>query len=228
MKERTFVIAIDGPAGSGKSTTAKKTAQILHYLYLDSGAMYRAVTLAALQNDVDIQDGAALLAVIKRSSISFETEKDRQKIYLDGRDVTHAIREPRVTDVISEIASNPLVRNVLVPKQRDFARHQSLVAEGRDMGTVVFPDADLKIFMVADLETRARRRYEEYLINGIQADLNKIKEAIKARDIRDTERRYSPLRKAKDAMEIDTSVLSIPEQVDFVVQKARERGAEWN
>ncbi|MBN2000398.1 (d)CMP kinase [candidate division KSB1 bacterium] len=225
MNRKNFVIAIDGPAGSGKSTTAKKVAQSLNFFYLDSGAMYRAVTLLALQKHVRMQDERALLVVAKEAAITFDSTKNFYSIYLNGQDVTLAVREPRVTDVISYVASNPHIRKILVPKQREFSRYHNLVAEGRDIGTVVFPDADLKIFMVADLKTRARRRYDEFLNKGIQADFKDIIKAIEIRDKNDSERRYSPLQKAPDAFELDTSAMSIDEQVVFVVEKARERGA---
>jgi len=222
VTKNRICIAIDGPAGSGKSTTAKIVAEKLGYLYLDTGAMYRAITLNALQNKIDLNNDNKIVEIAKNSEIRFEKTDHTLKTFLNGVDVTEAIRTPEVTNSIARVAANPRVRAILVKKQREFMKNGGVVAEGRDIGTNVFPNAELKIFLVASIEERAKRRYKELIEKGIQVDLDKLKADIKIRESHDTGRKTNPLKQAPDAILVDTSKLSIAQQVDFVLQKARE------
>ncbi len=219
-----ITITIDGPAGSGKSSTAKKVAEKLNYLYLDSGAMYRAVTLAVLNQQVNPKDTEAVVQIAALCSIDLEQSQHGQLVKLNGKDVTDEIRQPYVTNAIAPVAANPQVRNILVKKQRQLGERGGLVAEGRDMGTVVFPQAELKFFMVATIQERAKRRAKELREKGVQVDLNQLEDEIKQRDETDTHRQHGALKQAEDAILVDTTALSLSEQIDFIVEKARERG----
>jgi cytidylate kinase len=211
------IIAIDGPAGSGKSTTAKLLAQRLSFLYLDTGAMYRAITLKALENGVDIHDEKELEKLTKNSVISFKNENDKNKIFLDGKDVTEKIREPQVDRNVSFVSMHKRVRKILVEKQKEIGRENDLVAEGRDTTTVVFPHA-FKIYLCADIEERARRRFLELKDKGILTSLKEQTKEIKKRDKLDSQREASPLCVAKNAVVIDTTHLTIQEQVNKVIE----------
>lgn len=211
------VIAIDGPAGSGKSTTAKLVARELNFLYLDTGAMYRAITLKALENGVDVNDEQKLEKLAKNSVISFENEADLDRIFLDGKDVTEKIREPVVNQQVSFVSMHEKVRRVLVEKQREIGRKNDLVAEGRDITTVVFPYA-FKIYLDADLKERAKRRFLELKDKGILTSLKEQIEEIAKRDKLDSEREASPLCLDKGAVVVDTTNLTIDEQVNKVVE----------
>ncbi len=224
-KRKSFIIAIDGPAGSGKSTTAKLVAQALGFLHLDTGAMYRAVTLAALRQKADFADEKLIVQIAKKCKIDLRPRRSGLQVFLDGEEVTEAIRLPEVTEAVGPVAGNPGVRKVLVELQRAFAKNAGVVAEGRDIGTVVFPDADLKIYLVASLEERARRRQAEMAQNGIHLRSDELMAAIKRRDDDDSMRKHSPLKKPEDAVVLDTSNMSIEQQVSFVVNAARQRGA---
>ena len=225
LDNKRLVITLDGPAGSGKSTTARRVAQELGYVYLDSGAMYRAVTLAVMQNGVSFEDDKAVCRIAESVDIEFKTVAHGQQVFLNHVDVTDAIRTPVVTDAIGPVAANARVRARLVPKQRMLGRNGAIVAEGRDMGTVVFPEADLKIFLIASLQARARRRFQELRNKGMSADYDAILAAIQKRDLDDSSREHSPLKKADDAVCIDTSDLTIDQQVARVLQEAHLRGA---
>jgi len=225
QKKKKFVITIDGPAGSGKTTTAKRVARELGFLHLDSGALYRAVTLKVLCSGVDPSDEERVAEIAGKCDLQLKYFDNSLHVYLDGEDVTQEIRTPEVTAAISPVAANAQVRQILTARQRELARGNGVVVEGRDTGTVVFPDADLKIFMVASIEERARRRYEELMEKGIKVDYQSLVEQIRQRDENDRTRKHSPLKKPEDAVVLDTTGLSIDEQVRFVVQKARERGA---
>lgn len=211
------VIAIDGPAGSGKSTTAKLVAQKLNFLYLDTGAMYRAMTLKALEKGVDVNDEEKLEKLAKKSVISFENEAGLDKIFLDGKDVTEKIREPVVNQQVSFVSMHKKVRRVLVEKQRQIGTKNDLVAEGRDITTVVFPYA-FKIYLDADLKERAKRRFLELKDKGIPTSLEEQIEEIAKRDKLDSEREASPLCLDRDAVVVDTTHLTIDEQVNKVVE----------
>lgn len=223
MSERKLIIAIDGPAGSGKSTTAKLVAERLGYVFLDTGAMYRAVTLKVLREQVDLQDEAQIAARAECSEIVFKRANNSIRIFLNDEDVSEAIRKPDVTRYVSQVSSYPSVRKILVEKQKELARERGIVAEGRDMGTVVFPGADLKIFLVASLAERVRRRRLELEQMGLSVDSSQLARDIRHRDDLDSQRASSPLKQAEDAIVVDTTHLTIGEQVDFIVQKARDK-----
>lgn len=210
-----MVIAIDGPAGAGKSTVARAVAAELGFTYLDSGAMYRCVALAAREAGVDVDDGAALGSLAASLAIGFEG----QRVLLGGRDVAGAIRAPEVSADASRVSVHPAVRAALVARQRELIAGGHYVAEGRDIGTVVSPDAPLKVFLTASDAERARRRAAE-----TGEDVEAVLAAQKARDARDTEREHGALRAATDAVELDTTGLALAEVVGRVVALARERG----
>jgi CMP/dCMP kinase len=216
-----MVIAIDGPAGSGKSSTAQLVAAALHILHLDTGAMYRAVTLKCLRQAIPSTDENALALVMKGTELSLSGSPPEMKILMDGEDVSEAIRGDEVTKNVSEYCAVPLVREKLVELQRSIVGSQSLVCEGRDIGTVVFPNAELKFYMVASSEERARRRQKDFQRLGLQKSIDELRSEIAERDRKDSVRRHSPLRKAVDAEEIDTTSMTLEEQVRYIVDKAK-------
>ena len=201
-------IAIDGPSAAGKSTIAKRLAKALGYSHLDTGAMYRCVGYLAAQRGIDLHDEDALTEMTASMRIRFDSEGH---VFLNEEDVSAAIRENRVSMLASSVSVHPRVRKLLVDMQQQMALDKGVIMDGRDIGTVVLPDAELKIFMVASVEARARRRYQEYLDKHIEADYDTICEDIKKRDDQDMHRAASPLTKAADAHEIDTSDMSIEE-----------------
>jgi CMP/dCMP kinase len=218
---KKIAIAIDGPAASGKSTTAKLVAKKLGYLHIDTGAMYRAMTLKVLNEEIDLSDQRKIERLAKSSCIGLEIEDVSLRIVLDGNDVTKKIRTPLVTQSVSVVSSYEGVREIMVRKQKKMAEVGGVVLEGRDIGTVVLPDAELKIFMVASVEERAKRRKKDLALSGIESEEKDIIKEIEIRDKKDSTRTASPLRKANDAIELDTSNLTIDEQVNFIVEKAR-------
>ncbi|MEX1138754.1 MAG: (d)CMP kinase [Bacteroidota bacterium] len=219
---KKIVIAIDGPAASGKSTTARLVAEKLGYLHLDTGAMYRAITLRALREKVPVQDGQRMGTLARDTKIRLKRTANGNRVFLQDEDVTEEIRTPDVSRHVSAVSSHPAVRTVLVEQQRHLARDGGVVLEGRDIGTVVFPSADLKIFMVAEISERARRRRKDLAKTGVQVDDETIAKEINNRDALDSTREASPMKKALDALELDTSGLTIDEQVEFIVKKAKE------
>lgn len=210
MKEN-ITLAIDGPASSGKSTVAKLIAKECGYIYIDTGAMYRALTLKALNKGCDLSNGQDLYDLLLETDIAFEKDGDRQKVLLDGKDVSDEIRQSQVSKNVSEVSSHKEVRQELVSRQQDLATDQNVVMDGRDIGTVVLPEATLKIFLEASAHERARRRYEENQKRGIQTDFETLLAEIKRRDAYDSNRKESPLKKATDAIAIDSTRLSISE-----------------
>ncbi|MBD3257499.1 (d)CMP kinase [candidate division GN15 bacterium] len=211
------VIAIDGPAGSGKSTTAKLVAARLGYRYLDTGAMYRALTWLALQHEVSLGDEAKLQALAKAVTIDFETSESENRVFINGHDVTLEIRTPEITRNVSQVAAHRAVRRAMVEKQQQMAREGSIVAEGRDTTTVVFPDADLKVYLDADLHRRAERRLIDMAKMGVSTSVHEVEADLARRDKLDSEREHSPLQRAKDAKLIDTSDITIEGQVERVL-----------
>ena len=218
---KKILIAIDGPAGSGKSTTAKLVARRLGYVYIDTGAMYRAMTLKVLNSNVDPADETGVVALARRTTISL-VEGGDLRVFLDGVDVTEAIRSEEVTNNASLVSSYPAVRELMVAKQREIGSEKGCVIDGRDIGTVVFPDADLKFYMVADIMERARRRQEELSGSGEELPIVQVVRELAERDRKDSTRETSPLRKADDAIEIDTTRLTIDEQVEIILNYANE------
>ncbi|MEW6050466.1 MAG: (d)CMP kinase [Candidatus Zixiibacteriota bacterium] len=211
------IIAIDGPAGSGKSTTAKILAARLGYNYLDTGAMYRAVTQIALQNRIAPNDAPRLAAVAQKMKITFETHEDVNRVFVDGVEVTAAIRTPEVTRHVSEVSAHKAVREAMVARQMELGKNGSIVAEGRDTTTVVFPHADIKVYLDASVETRAERRMLDLARMGITTTLDEQIADLKRRDAFDSGREHSPLQKAGDAFTIDTTDMTIDEQVANIV-----------
>jgi len=219
---RKIVIAIDGPAASGKSTTARLVADRLGYLHIDTGAMYRAVTLRVLEEKIPLMDNARIGALAENTRIRLERSGGENRVYVDGRDVTREIRSTQVTQSVSAVSSYQEVRDVLVREQRKMAEAGGVVLEGRDIATVVLPEADLKIFMVARIDERVRRRKSELEAEGVTVDSGKLQQEILERDRLDSTREASPLRKAPGSLEVDTSSMSIEQQVQIVVDQAME------
>jgi len=216
-----MIVAIDGPAATGKSTSAKLVAQKLGFTYMDTGAMYRCVTLSVLRNHIALADEEALQLLIQEMDIHFDKTGDKLVVCLNKEDVSTLIRKPEVTSHVSAVSALPQVRNHMVAIQRRSAKNQDCVIEGRDIGTIVFPKADVKFFLVADDIVRAKRRQLDLKAIGEEKTIDELVEEIRRRDRFDSERSHSPLKKADDAIEMDTSQLTIDEQVDFMVNKVR-------
>jgi len=219
-------VAIDGPAGAGKSTVARLVAEKLGYIYVDTGAMYRTVTLKALREGTDLNDPAALGRLAERLDIRLLPEPGGQRVLMDGEDVTDRIRSADVTGAVSRVASVPEVRRVLVKLQRDMAARRGVVMDGRDIGTNVLPDAEVKVFMTASVRVRAERRWNEIRGKDPEATIEGLMEAIESRDRADTERETSPLRRADDALLLDTSLISAEEAAERVVRMCRRAVGE--
>ena len=222
MKNKKIRIAIDGPAAAGKSTVAKNIAKKLNIVYIDTGAMYRALTLKALDKNIDIKDEQALIQLLKATEIELVQQENEQKVLLDGYDVTEDIRNQKVTNVVPYVAEHKQVREELVRRQRKLADRISVVMDGRDIGTHVLPDAELKIFLIASVEERAKRRHKENVEKGFPSDLKQIMKEIKERDERDSNRATSPLVQAEDAIAIDTTSLSIEEVTEKILQEVKK------
>ena len=213
------VIAIDGPSASGKGTVAEKVARELGFRYLDSGALYRLVTLAALQAKTDFGDEAALSRIAGSMDIDFR----QGRTWLAGRDVTAALRAEEVSAAASRVAAHPAVRKALLARQRGFRTSPGLVADGRDMGSVVFPDAPLKVFLTADVEARAERRYKQLMEKGMYAKIGDVVEELRRRDERDATRPVAPLKHYPDAIFLDTTRISADEAVQKILDWWREK-----
>ncbi|KFL44492.1 cytidylate kinase [Lysinibacillus sp. BF-4] len=216
-------IAIDGPAGAGKSTVAKIVAEKLQFTYIDTGAMYRAVTYQAMQNNVALEDGAALTALATTMAITLQPSADGQLIFIDGKEVTQVVRTPEVTANVSQVAAHAGVREVMVELQQELARAGGVVMDGRDIATHVLPQAELKIYMSATVEERARRRFIDNEQRGIASTLEELQVAIAERDRQDSEREASPLIQAPDALFLDTTHLSIDEAADEILTLAHNK-----
>ncbi|MGG3913604.1 (d)CMP kinase [Rossellomorea vietnamensis] len=217
-------IAIDGPAAAGKSTVAKIVAGKLSYLYIDTGAMYRSLTYKALSNNVDLHDENELNQLLSETTIELEPSEVGQLVFLDGNDVTEEIRQASVTNSVSHVAVHSGVREEMVKRQQLLAKEGAVVMDGRDIGTHVIPDAEIKVFLLASVDERAQRRHEENLSKGYPSDLEQLKEEIARRDKIDSEREVAPLKKAEDATEIDTTSLSISEVVDQIMLLVERKG----
>lgn len=219
-----IIVAIDGYSGCGKSSTAKAVAYFLDYTYIDSGAMYRAVTIFFLREEIDLQQSQKVSEALNKINIHFDRNKDTQEneTYLNGENVEREIRKMEVSDFVSDVSAIPQVREKMVQQQRQMGKQKRVVMDGRDIGTNVFPDAELKVFMTADLEVRAIRRKQELTQKGVQVDLDDIKKNLTERDRIDTQRLENPLTKAHDAVVVDTTHLDFNEQVEQVVRLAKK------
>ena len=218
-----MVIAIDGPTGSGKSTVAKLLAERLGYLYVDTGAMYRALTYKALKEKIDLEDGKDLTSLAREAKILLKEQSGKLKVFLNGEEVTESIREESVTNNSFYLARVPSVRAEMVKQQRRMAQGNNLVMEGRDITTVVFPKAELKVYLDASLKERAKRRFLELKKKGVKTTLKKIAQELKIRDKKDKTRKVAPLRIAKESFLIDSTKMKIEEEVDLILKKWREK-----
>ncbi|MFA6468371.1 MAG: (d)CMP kinase [Bacteroidota bacterium] len=220
---KKIIIAIDGPAASGKSTTAKRVAAQLGYLHVDTGAMYRAMALKVLRQRIEPHNAASIAALADTTSVRLVSTNGKVIVILDGEEVSDEIRLPEVTNIVSPVSTVTEVRKLMVKEQRAMGHDGGIVLEGRDIGTIVFPDAELKIFMIADVHERAVRRKKELNDKGVEVALDVLEKEIEERDRIDSGRSVSPLRKAEDAIELDTTNLTIEQQVEFIVEKARRK-----
>lgn len=216
---REFIVTVDGPAGSGKSTIAKIIAKKYGFTYLDTGAMYRMIALYALENSISLEDTEAVEDMLKNTKLDIIGNQ----FFLNGKDVSEEIRTPRVSAIVSPVSAIKEVRVKLVDLQREISKGKSVILDGRDIGTVVFPNGDVKIFLVASPEERAKRRLKEYEEKGIEADYESVLASIKERDYLDSTRKESPLKKAEDAHEIDSSTMSIDEVVEAISKYIDEK-----
>ena len=222
MSDKKIRIAIDGPAAAGKSTVAKKIAEKLSIVYIDTGAMYRALTYKALLQEIDVQDEESMTTLLGNSEIRLLQQDSRQRVLLDERDVTDDIRTEKVSNAVSYVASHRNIRKSMVEQQQQLANNISVVMDGRDIGTHVLPSAEIKIFLIASVEERAERRHKENIEKGYQSNLEQLMEDIRNRDKRDMTREVAPLLKAKDAISIDTTSLTIDEVVEQILHKVYE------
>jgi cytidylate kinase len=221
---RNIQIAIDGPSGAGKSTMAKIIAKELGILYLDTGAMYRAVALKAIWSGIDTKNTEALSEMVKNIDLNIVYEDGIQKVILDGKDVTEDIRTQKVTVGSSDVAVIPAVRGKMVELQREIAQERSVIMDGRDIGTKVLPDADVKIFLTASVEDRTRRRYDELKEKGtLKQTFEELKEEMAYRDKNDSSRAHSPLKKAEDAILLDTTGFSVEDSVKTILDIVKSR-----
>ncbi|MEC8892101.1 MAG: (d)CMP kinase [Candidatus Poribacteria bacterium] len=221
MNTRKLTIALDGPAGSGKSTVTRKVAARINYLYLNSGSMYRAVTLLASQKGISLHNRTQLVDLVqKQCQIDF-TDNGKRTL-LNGIDVSEEIRTPDIEQQVVIIAKIPEIRQEMVKQQRRIAKNSGVIAEGRDVTTVVFPNADLKFYITASVEERARRRFNEFQTKSVDCSFEQIKNEIRERDKQDQSRQHSPLRKAEDATIIDTTQIEINQVVDLILEKIKE------
>jgi CMP/dCMP kinase len=217
----SFVVTIDGPAAAGKSTTARAVARELGFLYVDTGALYRAIALKTWRDGVRPDDDEALERCLALTRLSLGDGAERPEVWLDGEEVSNEIRTPAVSELSSRLAARPVVRRRLARIQRELRERGPLVGEGRDLGTVVFPDAEVKIYLDADLDTRARRRHDELTRGGIAVALDEVRAELERRDERDRTRTDSPLKVAEGAVVVDTSGLDVPRQVERVLEVVR-------
>lgn len=218
---KKIIIAIDGPSASGKSTLAKDLAAQLGYIYVDSGAMYRAVTLFFLQHHIPLNKLEMVQHALEHITIRFERDERGNRTFLNGQEVEDAIRQMQVSEMVSPVSAIPAVRVAMVQQQQAMGKHKGIVMDGRDIGTVVFPDAELKFFVTADLEARAQRRYAELIKKNQQITFEEVLENLRNRDHIDSTRTLSPLRKANNAFEIDNTHLNREEQLKLALELAQ-------
>ena len=224
LQKKNYVIAIDGYSSSGKSTLARDLSKILKYLHVDSGAMYRAVTLFFIENDIDIDSSDSVNAALDKISISFQSEEGLNTVFLNGKNVTSGIRSMQVSDQVSEVAAVSAVRAKLVQLQRDMSKDEGIIMDGRDIGTVVFPEADVKFFVTASIEVRTQRRHDELTSKGIHLTKTEVGNNLKHRDHIDSTRSDSPLKQAEDAFLLDTTELDRNEMLAAAIKKIHSVG----
>ncbi len=225
MAKQALQVAIDGPASAGKSTVAKLVAKRFGYIYVDTGAMYRAVTFWAMQRGVTLTDEAAVITAMQSLKIGFKPGEPDQLVFANDQDITQAIRQPDVTNNVSTIAALPKVREILTDQQRELADAGGIVMDGRDIGTTVLPHAEVKIFLVASAAERAQRRYAENIKKGIETPLAQLQAEIELRDHKDSTRKVSPLTQAADAVLVDTTPMSIEEVVDTIANIIKKQSS---
>ena len=218
-----FNIAIDGPAGAGKSTIARRTAQELSFIYVDTGALYRALAVFLVDEGISPEDIEKVGEAVKSVKVSIAYENGEQQVLVNGKNVTSRLRAEAVGNMASKVSAIPAVRAALLDRQRDLAKAHDVLMDGRDIGTNVLPEAELKIYLTASVETRAERRYKELQEKGVEADLSKIKEEIETRDHQDMTRAIAPLKQAEDAVYLDTSHMNIDEVVETIKKLYQER-----
>ena len=218
-----FIVAIDGPAGSGKGTITKLVAEKRNLVSIDTGAMYRCVALDCLNNGIDVEDIEGIERILDKIQIELKKIDGAQKVFLNGEDVSKEIREPRVDEVVAKFAAVKQIRDKVTPMQREMGKTQNIIMEGRDIGTVVFPNADVKIFLDCSIEERANRRYKQNLEKGIQMTYEEVLENIKERNRLETERDVAPFVKPEDAVTVDSTNLSINEVVEEVLKIIDEK-----
>ena len=223
MYKKGLQVAIDGPASAGKSTVAKIVAKNFNYIYVDTGAMYRSITYKAIQNNINLNDENKIVELLHKTKITFTPGNPVQHVFIDGEEVTDKIRSEKVTNNVSTVAALSLIRRELVKRQQEIAKDGGVIMDGRDIGTTVLPNADLKIFLIASVKERAERRYIENQKKGINVTLEELKKEIEVRDYKDSHRKVSPLKKAKDAIEIDTTSLSIEQVSDKISSLIKKR-----
>ena len=221
--KKCLSIAIDGPAAAGKSTVAKLIAENLSYIYIDTGAMYRALTYKALKLKVNLQNEEKLVELLHNTTIQLSLTEEGQLVFIDNKNVTEEIRKNDVTNTVSIVAKHRLVREEMVKRQKKLAQNGGVVMDGRDIGTHVLPEAEIKVFLLASVQERALRRHKENLSKGFESNLAQLKDEISRRDKLDSEREIAPLKKANDAIEIDTTSLSIQEVASNILELVQER-----
>ncbi|OMC84105.1 (d)CMP kinase [Viridibacillus sp. FSL H8-0123] len=223
--KKNIQIAIDGPAGAGKSTIAKIAAEALGYTYIDTGAMYRALTLKALKENINLEDAESVTNLLGMTDITLKPSENGQLVFLDGQDVSQEIRSNEVTSNVSKVAAHAAMREIMVQRQQEMAKLGGVVMDGRDIGTAVLTEAELKLYMSATVEERARRRFEDNKQRGIVSTIEQLQEEIALRDKLDSEREASPLVQAQDAIFLDTTELSIQQAADAILKLVSERMA---
>lgn len=216
-------VAIDGPAGAGKSTVARAAAKELGYIYVDTGALYRAVGVNALRNNIDTTDAAAVSATLDKITVELKFADGVQQVLLNGENVSEEIRTPDASMAASNVSAIPAVRAFLFDLQKNIAKENNCLMDGRDIGTVVLPDAQVKIFLTASAEKRAKRRYDELIAKGTKVEYNNVLEELIQRDYNDSHREVAPLKPAEDSILVDTSDLSLEESIDKVVSTIKEK-----
>ena len=219
-----YNVAIDGPAGAGKSTIAKRVAKEKGYIYVDTGAMYRALAVYFLDKKINPENLDAIAAACEGAEVKIQYEQGEQQVYLNGENITSRLRNEEVGNMASKVSAVPEVRAHLLNLQKELARTQDVVMDGRDIGTCVLPDAPAKIYLTASVEVRAARRYKELLEKGMKADLKEIEKDIEDRDYRDMHREHSPLKQAEDAVLLDTSSMTLAQVVEEILKIVREKG----